>query len=296
MILILLFMLLLAGEKVNAQPTQTNRRAEEKQTNSQPSVTPLDNSQAQIDNPANAASPSQNQERDTKDDPFKVEQLRQNRIIAKATVYIAVFGGLSFLAALIYAIVSIKQWKAIDKQATHAGEQVGKMDESLTETRKLVIQNERAVKAAEDGVEIGQRAYVLIPSAKPEFNSDRHIMVEFEIKNYGNTPANYVQVSYRLEVLESDPESLNETIIDWESPRSSIIAPHSPHPVPYRIQLNISPEQRRAYNVKEFRLYFWGIIRYRDIFGKVHHTRFRRVHFPGQGAQFGDCKGGNEAD
>jgi hypothetical protein len=296
MTLILLFMLLLAGENVNAHSTQANRRAKEKQTNSQPSATPLDDRQTKIDNAANTASPSQNQERDTKDDPFKAEQLRQNRIIVKSTVWIAIFGGLSFVAALIYAIVSIKQWKAIDKQATYTGEQVGKMDESLTETRTLVAQNERAVKAAEDGVEIGQRAYVLISSAKPEFNSDRHIMVEFEIKNYGNTPANYVRVSFRLEVLESEPENLNETIIDWESPRSSIIAPHSPHPVPYRIQLNISPEQRHAYNVKELRLYFWGIIRYRDIFGKVHHTRFRRVHLPGQGAQFGDCKGGNEAD
>jgi hypothetical protein len=184
---------------------------------------------------------------------------------------------------------TIIQSKAVVSQAES-------MNASLVQTRELVAQNERAVKAAEDGVEIGQRAYVLISSAKPEFGSERHVMVEFEVTNYGNTPANHVRVSYRLEVLESEPESLNETTIDWENPRSSIIAPHSPHPVPYRIQLNMSHEQRRAYNMKELRLYFWGVVRYRDIFGQVHHTRFRRIHFPGQGAQFGDCKGGNEAD
>ena len=53
-------------------------------------------SPAQINNPANAASSSQNQERDAKDERFKAEQLRQNRIIAKATVYIAFFGGPEF--------------------------------------------------------------------------------------------------------------------------------------------------------------------------------------------------------
>lgn len=142
MTLILVFMLLVTGEKVNAQPTQTNRRAEEKQTNSQPPVTPLDNRQAQIDNSANTASPSQNQERDAQAESFKAEQLRQNRIIAKATVYIAIFGGLSFLAALIYAIVSIRQWKAIDKQANHAGDQ-------LIETRNLLAQNEWAFRATQ---------------------------------------------------------------------------------------------------------------------------------------------------
>jgi len=310
MALILLFMLLLAGEKVNAQPTQADRHAEKKQNSSHPSATPLDNRQTAIDNSANAASSSSNQESDAKDDPFKAEQLRQNKIIAKATVYIAIFGGLSFIAALIYAIVSIKAWKAIDKQATHAGEQVGKMQgqlvaiekqagimaDSLTETRKLVSQNERAVKAAEDNVAIGQRAYVLLSSAKPEYVSDNYIMVEVEITNFGNTPANYVQVNYRLDLLESEPDGLDENSVDWNGPRSSIIAPHASHTVPLRIPLKVSPEQCQSFNLKKLRLYFWGIIRYRDIFGETHHTRFRLVHFPGQGPKFGDCQGGNEAD
>jgi len=223
MTLILVFMLLLAGEKVNAQPTQTNGRAEEKQTNSQPSTTPLDNRQTNIDNAANAASPSQNQERDAKDDPFKAEQLRQNRIIAKATIYIAIFGGLSFIAALIYAIVSIKQWKAIDKQATHAGEQ-------LTETRNLLIQDEltfrenqrqanatrnmmqgqldamkeqaeimrKQAKSMDQSVVFGLRAYLGIHSVGINLETKRFYL---QVENIGKVPASDIKVSVEIEVI-----------------------------------------------------------------------------------------------
>src|SRR6266852_9507683 len=85
--------LLSSPHKFNAQPTQANGRPKTQQAKPQPSTTSLNNSNAQIDNSANAASPSQNQERDAKDEAFKMEQLRQNRIIAEATVYIAIFGG-----------------------------------------------------------------------------------------------------------------------------------------------------------------------------------------------------------
>ncbi|HEY5838412.1 MAG TPA: hypothetical protein VIT19_05195 [Pyrinomonadaceae bacterium] len=196
-----------------------------------------------------------------------------------------VLGGantLIFLAILVQALIYRRQWDA--------------MQASLYENRKLVAQNERAVKAAEDSVEIGHRAYVLVSSAKPDFSSEQSFIVEFELTNYGNTPANYVRVSHRLELLKEEPKNLKNSSIDWNTPRSSIIAPHSSHPVPYRIKLDISREQYQAFHSKALRLYFWGSIRYRDIFGKIHYSRFRLVHFPGQGPKFGDCQGGNEAD
>src|SRR5262245_40598428 len=94
--------LLSSPQESKTQQTQANSRAKQQQANSKFSITSLNKPSTQIDDPANAASGSQNQERNAKDEAFKAEQLRQNRIIVWATVFIAIFGGLSFVAALIY--------------------------------------------------------------------------------------------------------------------------------------------------------------------------------------------------
>ena len=81
------------------------------------------------------------------------------------------------VAVLIYTVFAGLQWWAIRKQGDYASRQVEKMQEqldaiqeqgrimgeSLTETRKIVTQNERAVTAAERTAEIaheGERAHV----------------------------------------------------------------------------------------------------------------------------------------
>jgi hypothetical protein len=75
-------------------------------------------------------------------------------------------------AVLIYTVFAGLQWWAISRQAEHSANQgvkmqgqldemkrqAGFMEAGLDETRKLVAQNERATKAAEDSAKIAQEA------------------------------------------------------------------------------------------------------------------------------------------
>ena len=151
----------------NAQPTKSKSQAKEQQANSQSTATPPNEGRSEVNNPANATSSSHSQKSNPENDPFQAEQLRQSGIITTATVWIAIFGGLSFIAVAVYAIFSFKQFRAIDRQATRAGEQVDKMqgqldvmnrqaetsDKLLTETSDLVSHNEGMVRAMQEQLE-----------------------------------------------------------------------------------------------------------------------------------------------
>jgi hypothetical protein len=311
MILILVFMLLLAGEKVNAQPTQTNSRAEEKETNSQPSVTPLDNAPARVNNAANTASPSQSQERDTKDDPFKAEQLRQGRIIVWATVCIAFFGGLSFVAALIYAIVSIKQWKSIDKQATHAGEQVGKMQaqlgamkeqerimgESLVQSKIAIATMqfqadiaELASDSSRESAILAQRAYVSITQGSVQALANGDVIFSLRIENTGNTFARQVKILSSVDVVK-EPPTIDPTLPDlpdWAN--VGLIGPRSFITKFATTRQTLLTEELELVQRRERKLCCWGVIEYLDMFGKSRTTKFcfQDSPFVGQFGPYGD--------
>ena len=170
------------SQDVAAQPRNRNREQQAQQSQASPSPTPVDNRQTEIDNTAKAERERYENERDAKEDTFKAEQLRQNRIIVNATIFMAVFAGINLLVAIVYAFFAWRTLKAVDKQATHASQQVGKMGEqleemrlqrttmrrqaiaavsearstrdTLTETKNLVRQNEGVLKAMREQVEI----------------------------------------------------------------------------------------------------------------------------------------------
>jgi hypothetical protein len=283
MVVILLFMLLLTGEKVNAQPTQTAGRGEQQQTASQSPSPTVNNPHPQIDNPANAASSGENKERDAKDNAFKAEQLRQSRVIVRATVWIAVFSGLSFGAVLVYAIVSLLQWREIKKQAGHAGEQVGAMqgqldaiekqagimDQSLVETRNIVSQNERAVEAAEKSVKAvqdstlyAQRAYI---SVTPEPSDQYHF--QLRIENSGNTPASDVEIFANSNVFSEEEAVAFDEQGDCTS--LGVIGPRCFYTKVLGIGRTIYSGEVEVWRKERRNLYCWGRVKYRDTFGNA---------------------------
>jgi hypothetical protein len=123
-----------------------------------------------------------------------------NRVLVITSVVTAV-------AVLIYTIFAGLQWWAIRKQGEYASQQVGKiqgqldviqeqariMSESLAETRNLVSQNERAVKAAEriaDLASAGERAYVGVTGLViNDLSVGKSPILEVTFSNAGKTPA-----------------------------------------------------------------------------------------------------------
>src|SRR5437016_1370445 len=125
------------------------------------------------------------------------------------------------VAVLIYTVFAGLQWWAIRRQGKYASDQVEKMQgqlnaikdqarimrESLAETRNIVNQNERGVRAAERGIEVAQenttyaqRAYVSVTAG--DGNWERFFL---RIENSGNTPASKVQLIAVAEVRPDQP-------------------------------------------------------------------------------------------
>ena len=295
MVLIFLLAFLLTGENVNAKPTQTAGHGEQQQTASQSPTLLPHNPHTEIDNPANAASSGESKERDAKDEAFKAEQFRQNRIIARATVFIAIFGGLSFGAALVYALVSVKQWKAINKQATHAGEQVGKMQgqldamkdqeramrDALTENRKIFY--------------LGQRAYLAITGFQfGRLDVDEEPVIQFGITNAGRTPAWAVRIRLILSIEPTDRDcvvNLFHAVTGKEVTKEVAAVIISGHPAVDQVEAGfIFDGMMRAETEEEFtRFYIRGEIYFTDISGEEQSLQFCRVS-EGRRGDFQQCK------
>ena len=188
-----------------------------------------------------------------------------------------------------------KQGKTLRNQAIGTLSQARFTREALIETRRLVAQNERAVKAAEDSVEIAQRAYVMVDSASAEYYSDTLVTIYCQLMNFGNTPAKTVYVISRTEFRELEPAGWSKEGVDWTENSGMIIAPHSALDRK-AVHLQISAEQLGLLSERKLKLYLWGLIRYKDIFGQTRYTHFRLVHHPEQGERFSYCEDGNEAD
>jgi hypothetical protein len=189
------------------------------------------------------------------------------------------------LAAIaVQAYIYRRQWEA--------------MQDSLAETRKMVEQNERAVEAAERSLEIAQentvyaqRAYVSI-SKGSVWVTEEGGLFKMEIKNFGNTPANDVQIFSVAEVKE-EPPVLDMSSAKWT--QVGLLAPqwYIERFVPTASE--ITTEQRRLIANGSLKLFCSGVIQYQDFFGQTRHTKFCFYQRFGS-IRFGPCATGNEAD
>jgi hypothetical protein len=134
-IILALLFLVCCGPEVHTQRRTANRKAQREQAQPQPSPTVTQPSENEIDKAAKAERERYEEDRDAKEDAFREDQARQNRIITAATVGMGVIAALNFIVAIIYALFAYRTLKAVDKQATHANEQVGKMGDQLEEMR-----------------------------------------------------------------------------------------------------------------------------------------------------------------
>jgi hypothetical protein len=191
-----------------------------------------------------------------------------------------------------------RQQRTMHTQSIAALSEARSTREGLIETRKLVAQNEQALKAAQDNVDTAekiaiysQRAYL---SATAEVRVGSGYMLHLIIRNSGNTPANKVEVWYSFDFLEQEPSGLDADFSNHVP--AGVIAPRTEHALNIAYTKEISPERYR----KEFQphrhlgFYCWGTVHYEDIFNQRRLTKFcfnLRSEY-GTGVP---CKTGNEA-
>lgn len=204
------------------------------------------------------------------------------------------------------AEIMLSQKKALWNQADAMVAQARLLAESVVESRKLLAQNERAVKAAEKNVETvektaiyANRAYVT--ASHGLYRGTAGLMMHLRIENSGNTPANDVHVSYNCELRESPPHKYTEgepVVYDigfTKQERVGLIPPKGSHLVPTAQDKVITAPEREKWRAGEIRFYCWGTIIYEDIFNERRRTEFCFSTW-GQAIRSYPCEYGNRAD
>jgi hypothetical protein len=154
------------------------------------------------------------------------------------------------LAVAVQAYIYRRQWEVMERQG-----------------KEIERQSEQAKRHTIDTL----RAYISIRTVVPDL--PRQILVE--IVNFGQTPAHQVQFAHRVAVrtLREGPDEFSPESFDWGILPSAPLAPTMPNEK--RLLLGGIPESDMAkLHDPKYRLYFWGIIRYKDIFRTTRYTRF----------------------
>jgi hypothetical protein len=112
------------------EPARAKSNDSQRPNAPQLTATPINSPNVQTEQPGPQTPDSQSPKPNSQTDSAKAAQDANNRI-ATATVVIAVFGVLSFLATCGYIVAAFLQWGRAREQAKKAGEQVVKMQDTL---------------------------------------------------------------------------------------------------------------------------------------------------------------------
>jgi len=162
------------------------------------------------------------------------------------------------------------------------------MQEGLIETRKMVAQNERSVKAAQDTVilteralRIGSRAYFFVYEATLEsgISSGQYPLPNVVFKNSGKTPAfkhrvRLEQDFFGGEALEKARKGIMPDMRPMSGKGLGIVGPGSYTHIRPERQRWKRPEDEELAIKGEIEFYVWGLICYSDIFGEEHSSKF----------------------
>jgi len=116
-----------------------------------------------------------------------------------------------------------------------------------------------------------------------------------EIVNFGQTPAHHVQFAHEVGVrdMRESPEATAESF-DWVIIPGAPLAPTMSNEKRLLLAGIPNSDMAKLHDPK-YRLFFWGIIRYRDIFRKTRYTRFAAFYSPDT-KTIGTCSQGNDAN
>lgn len=225
-----------------------------------------------------------------------------DRRLTVATELLAVF---TFCLFVFTAALWWVTYRLSKEARNSAARQAGEMERSLAIAKLSADASVKSALAAEvmagsiEKTAMRQlRAYVWKETAS--YFLEENAVVECALRNSGQTPAMRVRCWLRLELLdpaspefEPPPERIDDA--------GFVINPGSTHTLHAHRLKALDEGDASDLSVGARRFYLWGEIRYDDIFGHEHRTRFRLFHRVyergGKPMQIWSyCDEGNDAD
>jgi type II secretory pathway pseudopilin PulG len=161
------------------------------------------------------------------------------------------------------------------------------MRKGLAETAKAADAATKAANVASDTLRIGERAYLktsgyhLFPKRADHIGSDGYVHLSFKIKNIGRTQAKIIECKADGAMAATVPESFPDPFESKSAGYSDgiIVWPGTPIPVGFDVfRLNVDIDWRDIQLHKLF-VSVWGGVRYSDVFGVEHVTKFALVFY-----------------
>lgn len=222
-------------------------------------------------------------------------------------IVIAAFTVALVFVSIVQAVIFKKQWEemhtggvdthelavAAKKQADEAKAQVDLLAKSLQKTDKLVEEattqanatktlagnSQATLKATQDSTQLEQRAWLGLQMVQlTQFQAGKNIAATAEFLNTGKSPALAIQTSFgltQLPINQKPPFLYDFQIANWTT--GYPVAPQG------RMQLYVtelgnrkvlSDEDKGRIERQQLIVWVWGTIRYKDIFGNTHNTRY----------------------
>lgn len=270
--------------------------------------------------PADCEAPESTSEDNDQQQPSKLRQTD------RSFSWLSILKFLSSFAVIVYAVVAIFQWQAMERQArsTEAQlkamqEQADRMTKSIEQTQTLIGQQqealgyarrnaesaEKSVSATQRGVDIseqsmrfGEAAYMVVQGANvSEFQIGQPVQTIVTFLNAGNTPAYKVDIWANIDFRDAPVPAPMPPLKKSKGEESKgIVAPKGIINQSSSIENFVMTEDAlKTINQQRFRLYIWGRARYEDIFNRYRWTTFCMVHKLGT-RNFDVCPNNNEAN
>jgi hypothetical protein len=177
------------------------------------------------------------------------------------------------------AIVGVALWAAFTAKSTLASIQ----SQADTAKQDLVITD---------------RAYLYLSEVRITFRESQNVFDEittypyeivYPIYNGGETPALYTGSFARSTVAEIAPREISEAAAVIDKPQSAVVPPRSQEPLRPSYPSWVDKPELDDMRAGKRKLFFFGILTYRDIFDEERHTRFT-LSFSGTPAEQGEFK------
>lgn len=146
---------------------------------------------------------------------------------------------------------------------------------SVKATEKSIQLSKQIADSSIKFTKLGMRAYLTVDSIFiARFTINRGLKILFFINNYGSTPASRITIRASMKVggtgiYKSEFDELKEI-----GTTTASLGSNKSFSVEYGGSFILSEVDSSMIKNGRKPLYFWGIIRYYDIFGENHHTKF----------------------
>jgi hypothetical protein len=197
---------------------------------------------------------------------------------------------LAFVAAGIYGYVAIRQWREMTA-ARHQGQQ------GINAAIRAANDADKSLAASDRALRIQERAWVGMSNVNTPQSVEEGVQFAAysDVNNFGHSPATNVTQGAAME-LRCRPFPKNPTYPDTEVSHETIMPGDHRATGVAGFPVPITSVQIAALKSGKCVLYFYGEIKYCDIFGESHYTHMCAHWLPGTKHAFMGCNVYNDSD